>query len=137
MRNLKVWQKLALMGVIFLIPFALVTMKMVSAIDTLGVDFAAQELHGLDFTRPALTLVKDLQQHRDVASIVLNGEAGYRSRLEGVRADVEKDLAEIDELDKRFGTVLRTTARWKTMRVACTELLAKSIAAPSISSATR
>jgi len=126
MRNLKVWQKLALMGVIFLIPFALVTMKMVSAIDTLGVDFAAQELHGLDFTRPALTLVKDLQQHRDVASIVLNGEAGYRSRLEGVRGDVEKDLAAIDELDKRLGTVLRTTARWKAMRVACTELLAKS-----------
>ena len=44
MRNLKVWQKLALMGGIFLIPFALVTMKMVSAIDTLGVDFAAQTL---------------------------------------------------------------------------------------------
>ena len=104
MRNLKVWQKLALMGVIFLIPFALVTMKMVSAIDTLGVDFAAQELRGLEFTRPALTLVKDLQQHRDVASIVLNGEAGYRGRLDGVRADVEKDLAAIDELDKRLGT---------------------------------
>jgi len=131
MRNLKVWQKLALLGVIFLIPFAFVTMKMVSAIDTLGVDFAAQELRGLEFTRPALTLVKDLQQHRDVASIVLNGEAGYRGRLEGVRADVEKDLTAIDEIDQRLGDRLRTTTRWKTMRVACTDLLSKSAGLPA------
>ena len=126
MRNLKVWQKLALLGAIFLIPFALVTMKMVSAIDTLGVDFAEQELRGLEFTRPALTLVKDLQRHRDVTSIVLNGQSSYRGRLDGVRADVEKDLAAIDELDKRLGTVLRTATRWKTMRAASTDLLAKS-----------
>jgi methyl-accepting chemotaxis protein len=79
-------------------------MKMVSAIDTLGVDFAAQELRGLEFTGPSLTLVKNLQQHRDVASIVLNGDAGYRGRLDGVRADVEKDLAALDELDKRLGS---------------------------------
>jgi methyl-accepting chemotaxis protein len=126
MRNLKVWQKLALMGVIFLIPFALVTMKMVSAIDTLGVDFAAQELRGLEFSGPSLTLVKNLQQHRDVASIVLNGDAGYRGRLESVRLDVEKDLAALDELDRRLGRVLHTAARWKAVRVAATDLLSKA-----------
>jgi methyl-accepting chemotaxis protein len=126
MRNLKMWQKLALMGVIFLIPFALVTMKMVSAIDTLGVDFAAQELRGLEFSGPSLALVKNLQQHRDVASIVLNGDAGYRGRLEGVRVDVEKDLATLDELDRRLGGVLRTSARWKVTRAAAADLLSKA-----------
>jgi methyl-accepting chemotaxis protein len=125
MRNLKVWQKLALMGVIFLIPFALVTMKMVSAIDTLGVDFAAQELRGLRFTGPGLTLVKDLQQHRGVAGLVLNGETAYRGRLDGIRGDVEKDLAALDALDRELGAVLHTTARWKTIRAASADLLAK------------
>jgi methyl-accepting chemotaxis protein WspA len=126
MRNLKVWQKLAMMGVIFLIPFALVTMKMVSAIDTLGVDFAAQELRGLEFTGPTLTLVKNLQQHRDVTSLVLSGDTSYRGRLDGIRADVEKDLATLDELDKRLGSVLSTSARWKAIRTASTDLLSKS-----------
>ena len=126
MRNLKVWQKLALMGVIFLIPFALVTMKMVSAIDTLGVDFAARELRGLEFTGPSLTLVKNLQQHRDVASLVLSGDAGYRGRLDGVRVDVQKDLAALDELDRRLGSVLDTNLRWKAIKVAATDLLAKT-----------
>jgi methyl-accepting chemotaxis protein len=126
MRNLKVWQKLALMGVIFLIPFGFVTMKMMSAIDTLGVDFAAQELRGLEFTGPTLALVKNLQEHRDVASLVLSGDVSYRGRLDGVRVDVEKDLASLDELDRRLGTLLRTTARWKAIRTASTELLSKS-----------
>ena len=126
MRNLKVWQKLALMGVIFLIPFALVTMKMVSVIDTLGVDFAAQELRGLEFTRPALSLVKNLQQHRDVASLVLNGEKAFLGRLDGVRDDVEKDLAALNELDARLGSELRTTERWKAIRTASTDLLSKT-----------
>ena len=126
MRNLKVWQKLALMGVIFLIPFALVTMKMVSAIDTLGVDFAAQELRGLEFTGPGLTLVKNLQQHRAFAGLVLGGDAGSRGRLDGVRVDVQKDLAALDELDRRLGAVLDTTARWTAIKAAATDLLAKT-----------
>ena len=125
MRNLKVWQKLAMLGVIFLIPFAFVTMKMVSAIDTLGVDFAAQELRGLEFTGPSLALVKNLQQHRDVASLVLSGDTSYRGRLDALRMDVEKNLASLDELDRRLGSVLRTNARWKAVRTASTELLSK------------
>ena len=126
MRNLKVRQKLALMGVIFLVPFALVTMKMVSAIHTLGVDFAAQELRGLELARPALTLVKDLQQHRHLASLAANGGAPDRGRLDGARRDVEKDLVVLDELDHRLGSVLRTTTRWKAVRLASTDLLAKA-----------
>ena len=125
MRNLKVWQKLAMMGVIFLIPFAFVTMKMVSAIDTLGVDFAAQELRGLEFTSPSLALVKNLQQHRDVASLVLAGDTSYRGRLDSIRMDVEKTIASLDELDRRLGGVLRTNVRWKAVRTASTELLSK------------
>jgi methyl-accepting chemotaxis protein WspA len=126
MRNLKVWQKLALMGMVFLIPFAVVTTKMVSAVDTLGVDFATQQLRGLEYTAPALTLVKDLQQHRDVASIVLNGDAGYRGRLESLRMDVEKDLAALDAVNAKLGAALQTTVRWPALRAASTDLLSKT-----------
>ncbi len=131
MRNLKVWQKLALLGVIFMIPFAVVTTKMVSAIDALGVDFASQELRGLEYTSPALTLVKDLQRHRDVASILLSGDAAYRARLDGVRADVETDLKRLDEVDARLGSALHTTPRWTAMRAACAELLTKTPTLPA------
>jgi hypothetical protein len=48
MRNLKVWQKLALMGAVFILPFVIVTYRMVSTINVLALEIARQELHGLD-----------------------------------------------------------------------------------------
>ena len=56
MQNLRVWQKLALMGAVFMLPFAGVTYKMTSSIQVLGVDFAEQELRGLEYYTPALAL---------------------------------------------------------------------------------
>ena len=44
MKNLKVWQKLVLMGMLFMLPFAVVTYKMVSSINGLAVEFARQEI---------------------------------------------------------------------------------------------
>jgi hypothetical protein len=48
MKNLKVWQKLAVMGTLFMVPFAVVTYKMVSSINGLAVEFARQEVRGLE-----------------------------------------------------------------------------------------
>ena len=48
MRNLKAWQKLALMGAVFMLPFAVVTYKLASSINTLGVEAAQRELRGLE-----------------------------------------------------------------------------------------
>ena len=39
MKNLKVWQKLALMGAVFMVPFAVVTYKMTSSVNALGTEF--------------------------------------------------------------------------------------------------
>jgi hypothetical protein len=49
-----------------MLPFAVVTSKMASSVNTLGVEFARQEIRGLIYYTPALTLLKDLQQHRGI-----------------------------------------------------------------------
>ena len=38
MKNLKIWQKLGLMGLIFMVPFVLTTSKMIAEVNALGVD---------------------------------------------------------------------------------------------------
>lgn len=48
MKNLNVWQKLALVGVILMLPFAAVTWEMVKSINALGVEFARHEVRGLE-----------------------------------------------------------------------------------------
>ena len=50
MRNLKAWQKLGLIGAISMLPFAVVTYKMASSINTLGVEFAGRRFAGSSTT---------------------------------------------------------------------------------------
>ena len=82
MKNLKVWQRFVLMATATILPFALVTYKMVTSIETMGVQFAQQESQGLRYYRPLLGLLKNLQQHRGMEAIVLSGDASFKSRLE-------------------------------------------------------
>src|SRR5436853_418733 len=60
MKNLKVWQKLALMGAVFMVPFAVVTYKMTSSVNTLGTEFGRQEIRGLEYYTPLLALITDV-----------------------------------------------------------------------------
>src|SRR5437879_11430948 len=62
MKHLNVWHKLALMGAVFILPFAVVTDKMVSSVNTLGTEFARREMLGLEYYTPLLKLLQDLQQ---------------------------------------------------------------------------
>ena len=68
MKNLKVWQKLLLMGVVLLLPFAVVATQLFTSINGLGVEVARQELRGLDYYRPLTALLKDVQRHRDLSA---------------------------------------------------------------------
>ncbi|MEI9962620.1 MAG: hypothetical protein WDM76_16340 [Limisphaerales bacterium] len=60
LKNLKVGQKLALMGVVFMLPFAVVTYKLITSVNTLGVKFAIQESHGLEYCAPLVKTAPDV-----------------------------------------------------------------------------
>ena len=123
MKNLKIWQKLMLLGAVFLVPFAIVTYKMASSINALGTEFARQEVRGLDYYLPLLTLLKDLQEHRGIANIWLNGDAAFGVALAAKKADLEKDIAAVDEADRQLGEALQTSGKWIALRGALHGLL--------------
>ena len=89
MKNLRIWQKLGVMGAVFLLPFAIVTWKMTSEVNARGVDFIRQELRGLEYYAPVLRLQKDLQQHGLLSTAILAGDATSEDRQTAVAADVE------------------------------------------------
>jgi len=130
MRNLKVWQKLAVMGAVLMLPFAVVTYTMVSSIDTLGSDFARQEIRGLEYYRPLLKLLQDQQEHRGMASAWLSGDASFKERLNSKGADIENDIKNVDEVDGRLNKVLRVGTKWTVLSAATRDLLAKSRVLP-------
>ena len=82
MRNLKAWQKLGLIGAISMLPFAVVTYKMASSINTLGVEFARQEIRGLEYLHAAHDAAEDLQLHRGLTALSLSGDASSKASLD-------------------------------------------------------
>lgn len=123
MKNLRVWQKLAVMGLVFLLPFALIAWEMMADVNAHGVDFTHQELRGLDYYAPLIRLQKDLQRHGALSVALLSGDGTTRERLVAAGTDVEQDLKTIDDADRRVGGALRTTRRWTALNAACRDLL--------------
>ena len=130
MKNLKVWQKLALMGAVFMVPFAVVTYKMTSSVNALGTEFGRQEIRGLEYYTPLLALLKDLQLHRGMANAWLNGDASFKDRLAGKTADVENDIKKVDEANQRLDSALHISKKWTALSAACHDILSKT---PSLS----
>jgi methyl-accepting chemotaxis protein len=123
MRHLKVWQKLAVMGVVFMIPFAVVTYQMTASINALGVESARLEQRGLEYYEPALALLKNLQLHRGMLNASLNGDEAFKDILVSTRAEIEKNIAALDEVDRRLNGKLKTSETWAHSRAACFDLL--------------
>jgi methyl-accepting chemotaxis protein len=134
MKNLKVWQKLLLMGAVFMLPFAIVTYTMATSINELGVEFARQELRGLEYYNPALALLKNLQQHRGLAVTFLSGDSSFRERVALKDAEIENDIKKLDDADQRLDPLLHTTKKWAALRGEVRDLLSRSLTLPATES---
>ena len=107
------------------------TYEMVSSIETLGVQFARQEIRGLDYHRPLVKLLQDLQQHRDISAAWLSGDPAFKERLDSKTADVENDVKKVDEIDRGLNGVLRIGTEWTALNASIRELLAISRGLPA------
>jgi hypothetical protein len=85
MKNLKSWQKLAVLGAVFTIPFVAVIYRMAASINALGLASSKLELQGLAYYPAALTLVKDLQLHRGLVNGPTRGNASSTDALAAKR----------------------------------------------------
>jgi methyl-accepting chemotaxis protein len=129
MKHLTVWQKLLLMGVVFMLPFGAVTWKMVSSINDLGTEFARQEMRGLEYYTPLITLLNDLQEQRGLTSTWLAGDASMKARLDAKRLDVEKDIRSVSEMDERLNGALDTHTTWAELSDEIRNLASRSASA--------
>jgi methyl-accepting chemotaxis protein len=118
MKNLKIWQKLALLAAIFTIPFLVVTWQLLSTVDSQGVAFARQERDGLQAALPLLRIGQDLQRQRNLADRVLNGDAAQRAALQAASTQLQADVRSMDAME--LHDVL--AARWASLRDRATDL---------------
>lgn len=114
MKNLKIWQKLALLAAVFTLPFLIVTATFLSTVEAQA-DFARDEVVGVEYAVPLLNLADDLRQHRALADRVIAGQA-YKPQLEASSAELQNGIREVDELYARDEGVKYGAERWQVLR---------------------
>jgi hypothetical protein len=111
MKNLKAWQKLLLVGVVLLLPFAAVTREMVSLMSRFGTEFARHEVRGLEYYSPLLALLKNLQQQRGLTSTWLRGDASFKERV-----DAKRRARLNPSRPRSSGRIVRSSCSWTIRR---------------------
>jgi signal transduction histidine kinase/DNA-binding response OmpR family regulator/HPt (histidine-containing phosphotransfer) domain-containing protein len=117
MKNLLVWQKLALLGAVFLVPLVVVTYALISSVHSLGVASARHELQGIEYARALLPVLREVQLLR--ASDTTAGEKERASR----RADLQRNLGQLDAVDARLSASLRLSKKWPALAERCRKVL--------------
>jgi signal transduction histidine kinase/DNA-binding response OmpR family regulator/HPt (histidine-containing phosphotransfer) domain-containing protein len=117
MKNLLVWQKLALLGAVFLVPLVVVTYALLSSVHSLGIASARHELLGVEYGQTLERVLHDLQLLRGM------GATGVAPDLTTRRDQLQRDLASLDSVNRRLHKGLQLGDDWPRLAAACRDLI--------------
>src|SRR3990170_3620939 len=119
--NLKYGQKFALIGLIILLPFAIILYQRLSELNE-GIELVKKERMGVTYNMLLLDIMPDIQKHRDTAAVFLSGEVFFKDEYLGMQSHLEYDIQIIDVTDKAYGPALKTTEKWQAVKAKWAEL---------------
>ena len=122
MKNLKIWQKLSLLAIVFILPFLIVTVTLLKAVEEQA-GFARGELVGVDYALPLLKLADDLREHRALADRAIAGQP-VAPQLEVSGAELQADLRAIETVYQRADGEAYGAKRWEVLRDGVRNLVA-------------
>lgn len=114
LNKFKLSQKFVLLGLMVIVLFGIPTYLFVAGLNE-SIDFANRERTGAEYFKPVMSLLKNTQQHRGLSGLVLNGAVEEKPKLEAKRQDVDKAVAAIDEMDRRYPE-LDLSKQWQVVK---------------------
>ncbi len=109
MSRLKFALKLGLIGVLFLVPIAVLIYFLNDKIAT-DVAFTRAERAGVEQLVPARALIQSVQRYRRNSQLVMDGDKEALSKLGDIAADVETKIEELRKLNMDIGQTERSKA---------------------------
>lgn len=116
LNRLKYPQKFTLIGLLILIPVVATLALLVTEMNK-EIEFAQKEKSGVEYLLTVKQLLKDLQQHRGMASTYLSGDKSFQEKLVTKQREIEKDIQIIDSVDQRMGNTLQTSKDWNAIKI--------------------
>ena len=115
MKHLKVWQKLGLMTLLFLLPCLALTYTLITSVRSLGLNQAEKELQGVAYVTPIHELLSDLQEQRRLLMVVSHGGAEQNDLLT-VRSKLQKHVRAVDQAEVLWGSDLDPQRAWPRIK---------------------
>jgi PAS domain S-box-containing protein len=106
---------MALVALIFFLPLAILLYLLISEINT-GIDNANKEILGLEYNEIIGKLLQDVQKHRGMGNAFLNGDVSFRDKITVKQAQIKNNILEIDRINEKLGSVLKTTEKWNKLK---------------------
>lgn len=120
-------RKLALIGLVFLLPFIFFGYLLLSGINA-DIVFAERELAGLQSIQPLKKLMRAAQEHRGIAQLALSGDPDALQRLDELEMLVDEAIRALDAFDAKFGKALHSSEEWKQIKARWDNLRARTTA---------
>lgn len=119
--SLKIWQKLAVAGLLAAIPVVTLMYLFIRSQDE-QITRAEAERAGLEYVLPLRNLLERLPQHRVAANAFLSGDASVEPILRRAQTQIDEAVAAVDQVDRRMGRGLGSTPSWETIRAGWNDL---------------
>ena len=115
MSRLRYPAKFTLIGLMFLLPLAVVMRFFQHEINT-NINFARNERSGVAYNLPVTRLLRDTLLHQQLTNSFCLNKSASESEIRSLEARIAEDAKTIDNLDGSLGVALKTTADWKKLK---------------------
>ena len=117
LESLKIWQKLLLISLAFLLPIA-ITVSLLVQQQNKDITKTLREQRGVEYLARLKQVMQDIQLHRGRAATQLGGDRSAREARLQLVATIDKDFASLLEMDGRYGAEFATTDQLGDLRSA-------------------
>jgi methyl-accepting chemotaxis protein len=126
MNRLSVQGKMALLGLIALVPVAVLAVMLLDRIQG-DIAFTQKETHTVPLVMPARQLMQAVQAHRGVSQTVIGGNAALSGRLAELREQASAAIKAGDAVDAALGELVGTSREWLAVRQGWEAVQAKAL----------
>lgn len=80
------------------------------------IDFTHKERIGVEYNRSLMRLLENVMHRRGMGYAYLNGDISFSERLAKKQTYIENDITAVETLNQKYGSVLMTDEKWKTIK---------------------
>lgn len=113
--RLKYSQKFFLIGIVLTVPIVIMMYSLLNQLNQ-EIDFAEKEQIGAEYNSALKDFMINVQQHRGMSSIYLNGNKDIKEDILSKQEELRDNIADIDGLNESLGNILHSSATWNEIK---------------------